>query len=166
MAELNYPSMIPLMQRDKSRNESQTFINANPAAGAPFVQLITEDVSTEWPFTVRMTRGQAVVFQSWLRTADSNGDKPIDGAFFNMEVLVEFGLELQEIRFLAQPQISNVNGNFVTYQAQCITRSLNLGFDENDYETINELADLTCDGDYLQAAGILDYIATMELPNV
>ena len=164
MAELNYPSAIPLMQRDKARNESQTFINANPAAGAPFVQLITEDVSAEWPFTVRMTRGQAVVFQTWLRTADSNGDKPIDGAFFDMSVLVEFGLETQEIRFLQQPQITSVQGNFLTYSAQCITRSLNLGFDSDNYETINDLADLTCDGDYLAAAGKLDYIVTMVLP--
>ena len=111
-----------------------------------------------------MTRGQAVVFQSWLRTADSNGDKPIDGAFFDMSVLVEFGLETQEIRFLQQPQITSVQGNFLTYSAQCITRSLNLGFDSDNYETINDLADLTCDGDYLAAAGKLDYIVTMVLP--
>lgn len=161
---IDYPSNLPLLQRNKSRTETQTFVNADVAAGPPFVQPISYDVSTEWPFTLKMTRGQGVVFQSWLRTADTVAEQPINGGWFNMDVLVEFGLETQEVRFLRQPQIASVEGNYLTYRGQVITRDLNLGFTEDDYELINEIAGLTCNGDYIAGTNLLDVAINIDWP--
>lgn len=121
---IDYPTYLPLLNRAKGREETQSFVNGQDGI---FSQVISEDRTYQWPFEVEMTADDGKKFYFWQRSADTTYENPLNGGWFNMPIQTENGLQTQLCKFSTPPQLTWRKGDLVKYSGTIVSRSLNLG---------------------------------------
>lgn len=111
----DYPSFLPPPQQSGySIRKDYGIVSSDVAAGPPILLRRSFHTFEEIPLTFQMSLGQSTYFEAWIRTGIDGGAMP-----FNMEILVEGQLLVQECQFTAKglPQVTRTNAETVTYQA-------------------------------------------------
>lgn len=163
MADIDYPSSLPLLQREKGRVDSNVFKNVQSMAGTPFVQPVTEDQTSTWTFTVSMIRSDALIFANWIRD-ESKGLSVRNGNWFNIDILTENGLLPQEVKFIRIPQLASTQGDWLTFTGECISQDFNIGISDEDWEYIKDLIPISPEGDVWLGMENVDIAVNLDLP--
>lgn len=98
MADIDYPSSLTAAVRStKQITKGGGFLESSPSAGASYTQAYTNDQPVFLTFDLRFTDSQAMLFDSWAAV-----NKIFDqGLFFNFPVRDQYGLFIQEVRFIS-----------------------------------------------------------------
>jgi len=130
---LTFPTFLrgPL-QAGYSRTRAATYQTSQPAAGAYYTQIISEDVPDYFNVTLKFERQYALAFQAWLRLNDG---EIRNGAQFEIDLSIEDGLVTQIASFTPSgfPQYAGEEAKIITYQAEIVVPRLSipsLGFED------------------------------------
>lgn len=143
------------LQAGYSINQPAGYLASQPASGAYFAQIVTEDRPAYFNVQFLFTRGEAMAFQAWLRLNDFEIQ---NGAQFEIDLSTDDGITTQVGSFTptGYPQRASESGRTVSYTAEIVVPRMNipsLGFE-----------DLVLGAQELGGPSILDLIVNEELP--
>lgn len=155
---LTFPTFLrgPI-QAGYSRARAATYQASQPAAGAYYTQIISEDVPSYFNITFKFKKEYALAFQAWLRL---NEFEITNGAQFEIPLSIEDGLVTQTASFTPSgfPQYAGEEAKMITYQAEIVVPRLNipsLGFE-----------DLIIGVEELGGSHLLQYIVNYDMPEI
>lgn len=165
----SYPSGLPNLIRDNARQTVGRFRDAEVNQGPAFTETISRDTPTTMDRQLFLTRGQALMFETWLRQSTAEQAAPIDGGSFLIDVLTPYGLQTQECRFLSPaPQPSGNYNAHIQYNFSLIIREYNIGLDlsdgSDDAIELLELAEISPHYDPLEGMQLVDISINEDLP--
>lgn len=121
---LTFPTFLrgPL-QAGYSRSTAATYQTSQPAAGAYYTQIISEDVPSYFTVSFTFKREFAMAFQAWLRLNDGEIK---NGAQFQIPLSIEDGLTTQTGSFTPSgyPQYAGERAGIVSYNAEIVVPRL------------------------------------------
>lgn len=134
MANIDYPSWLPLPQRaSKNMTIDTGFRVDQPSVGPMIIQPLTYDLKVQWSLTWIMTIQEERAFQLWLR--DANYGLAGASKWFNMMVnLGGSGLMMQELAFTQFPTQSSLTHGTATWTGTVVANNLNN--DDDDFAEI------------------------------
>ena len=121
---LEFPSFLRgPVQANYSRNDGARFQASQPASGAYFAQIISDDVPSYFDVQFVFKREFAQAFRAWLRL---NSFEILTGAQFEIELSTEDGLSTQVGSFTPDgiPQYTGENASVITYSARIVVPRL------------------------------------------
>lgn len=121
---LEFPSFLRgPVQANYSRNDGARFQASQPASGAYFAQIISDDVPSYFDVQFVFERQFAQAFRAWLR---QNSFEILTGAQFEIDLSIEDGLSTQVGSFTPDgiPQCTGENANVITYSARIVVPRL------------------------------------------
>lgn len=163
MADLEFPSFISgPVRASKSRENQVAFRENNAFSGPPFIESLTDDTPSIYNIEFRLARGYKRAFIQWFES-DQFCNKGRE--FFNINLLIESGIQTQEARFLSDgvPQLQGEEGGVFSYTARIIIRDLNEPDDEYPNEILFLVEGAPC-GTVEQGAQLLDYVMNLDFP--
>lgn len=121
---LTFPTFLRgQLQAGFARTVAATYQTSQPAAGAYYAQIITEDVPHYFSVSFVFKREFAMAFHAWLRLNDGEIK---NGAQFEIPLSIEDGLVTQVASFTPSgyPQYTSEVAGIVTYSAEIVVPRL------------------------------------------
>ena len=149
------PSLRGPVEAGFSRRETERFITTQPASGAYFFEIVSDDAPMYFTLNFVFTREQALVFRAWLR---QNNFEILTGAQFEIDLSTEGGITTQVAAFTPGgiPQLSSESGKIVNYTAEIMVQRFN--------EPSLGSEDLILGASELGGSLLLDVIVQNDLP--
>ena len=122
---LEFPSFIRgPVEAGFSRQETPRFDTSQPASGAYFSEIVSDDAPMYFSVNFVLTREEALYFRAWLR---QNNFEILNGAQFEIELSTEGGLTTQVASFTPSgiPQLSSESGRVVNYTGEIMVQRFN-----------------------------------------
>ena len=122
---LEFPSFIRgPVEAGFSRQETPRFDTSQPASGAYFSEIVSDDAPMYFSVNFVLTREEALYFRAWLR---QNNFEILTGAQFEIELSTEDGLTTQIASFTPSgiPQLSSESGRIVYYTGEILVQKFN-----------------------------------------
>ena len=122
---LEFPSFIRgPVEAGFSRQETPRFDTSQPASGAYYAEIVSDDAPMYFSVNFVLTREEALYFRAWLR---QNNFEILTGAQFEIELSTEDGLTTQIASFTPSgiPQLSSESGRIVNYTGEILVQKFN-----------------------------------------
>ena len=122
---LEFPSFIRgPVEAGFSRQETPRFDTSQPASGAYFSEIVSDDAPMYFSVNFVLTREEALYFRAWLR---QNNFEILNGAQFEIELSTEEGITTQVASFTPSgiPQLSSESGRIVNYTGEILVQRFN-----------------------------------------
>jgi len=122
---LEFPSFIRgPVEAGFSRQETPRFDTSQPASGAYFSEIVSDDAPMYFSVNFVLTREEALYFRAWLRR---NNFEILTGAQFEIELSTEEGITTQIASFTPSgiPQLSSESGRIVNYTGEILVQKFN-----------------------------------------
>jgi hypothetical protein len=122
---LEFPSFIRgPVEAGFSRQETPRFDTSQPASGAYFTEIVSDDAPMYFSVNFVFTREEALYFRAWLR---QNSFEILTGAQFEITLSTEDGLTTQIASFTPSgiPQLSSESGKIVNYTGEILVQRFN-----------------------------------------
>lgn len=122
---LEFPSFIRgPVEAGFSRQETPRFDTSQPASGAYYAEIVSDDAPMYFSVNFVLTREEALYFRAWLR---QNNFEILTGAQFEIELSTEDGLTTQIASFTPSgiPQLSSESGRIVNYTGEILVQRFN-----------------------------------------
>ena len=155
---LEFPSFLRgPVQANYSRNDGARFQASQPASGAYFAQIISDDVPSYFDVQFVFEREFAQAFRAWLR---QNSFEILNGAQFTIQLAIEDGVSTQTGSFTPDgiPQYTGENANVITYLARIVVPRL--------YEPSAGFEDLVFGVASLGGSSLFDIIVNRDIPRI
>ena len=116
MADIVYPSALRgAIQNTKQIQKAAGFREADPAGGPSYTEAFTDDQPTFVSFDLIFTDQEAMYFDAWQRLNNIFSQ----GRFFDMPIDDQYGVTVQEVRFLTAGRPSESATGLVTRYSGC-----------------------------------------------
>lgn len=122
---LEFPSFIRgPVEPGFSRQETPRFDTSQPASGAYYAEIVSDDAPMYFSVNFVLTREEALYFRAWLR---QNNFEILTGAQFEIELSTEDGITTQIASFTPSgiPQLSSESGRIVNYTGEILVQKFN-----------------------------------------
>ena len=122
---LEFPSFIRgPVEAGFSRQETPRFDTSQPASGAYYAEIVSDDAPMYFSVNFVLTREEALYFRAWLR---QNNFEILTGAKFEITLSTEDGLTTQVASFTPNgiPQLSSESGRIVNYTGEILVQRFN-----------------------------------------
>lgn len=122
---LEFPSFIRgPVEAGFSRQETPRFDTSQPASGAYYAEIVSDDAPMYFSVNFVLTREEALYFRAWLR---QNNFEILTGAQFEIELSTEDGITTQIASFTPSgiPQLSSESGRIVNYTGEILVQRFN-----------------------------------------
>lgn len=118
------PSLRGPVEAGYSRRETERFTTSQPASGAYYYEIVSDDAPMYFTLNFVFTRAEAMVFRAWLR---QNNFEILTGAQFEIDLSTEDGITTQIAAFTPSgiPQLSSESGRIVSYNAEIMVQKFN-----------------------------------------
>lgn len=125
MADYTFPPALNrILQQGFSRQEQSRFSSTQPASGAYFSRLDSDDAAVVYNVSFQFSQDEALAFRAWLRL---DNFAVLNGAEFNIDIYGEGGTSTQVASFTPDgvPQVTGSNAEHLIYSCRMIVQRMN-----------------------------------------
>jgi hypothetical protein len=155
---LEFPSFIRgPVEAGYSRDETPRFGTSQPASGAYYSEIVSDDAPMFFSVNFVLTRDEAAGFRAWLRL---NNYEILTGGQFKILLSTEDGITEQVASFTPNgiPQLSSESGRVVNYSGEILVQRFN--------EPSLGSEDLVLGALELGGRSLLDTIVNIDMPRI
>ena len=159
MADITYPAALrTAITNTQQRQTPSGFVESDPAAGKSYSIAITTNQPTFFTFDLIFSRTQAAYFDAWCRKNEILSKSIL----FNFPILDEYGVSMQECRFLAGGlPVQSMRGSLVIFSG---CKIIVADYQSPDPDVIIDFYDVY--GDNPEQAQFLDIAINQNYPAV
>lgn len=115
-----------------SRRETERFTASQPASGAYYYEIVSDDAPMYFTVNFLFERYQAQAFRAWLR---QNNFELLTGGQFEIQLSTEDGITTQIAAFTPTgiPQMTGESGRIISYSGEIMVQRFNeptLGYED------------------------------------